>query len=83
MLRRNVVSLSLIAVFATIFSTQANADQFVTHVKGREVVVHDSPLPVIFHRLIPPNYGRHMTVREYREGRLPEIGPLGRITSSL
>lgn len=79
MLRR---TLSLMITFAVVFSTNANADQFVANVKGREVVVHDSPLPVIFHRLIPPNYGRHVTVREYREGRVPEIGPLGRITSS-
>lgn len=47
-------------------STQA--DQFVANLQGKEVVVHSNPLPVIFHRLIPPNYGRHVTAPEFRNG---------------
>ncbi len=55
-------------------STQA--EQFVANLQGKEVVVHSNPHPVIFHRLIPPNYGRHVTAREFRNGG--KSSPAGR-----
>ncbi len=52
-----------------LIANSASADQFIGHQSGREVVVHTSPLPVFLHRLVPPNYGRHVTVREYQATR--------------
>ncbi len=47
-------------------STQA--EQFVANLQGKEVVVHSNPLPVIFHRLIPPNLWATCHTREFRNG---------------
>ena len=52
-----------------ILANSAKADQFIGHQNGREVVVHTNPIPVFLHRLVPPNYGRHVTVREYQAAR--------------
>ncbi|MCY2984485.1 MAG: hypothetical protein NTY15_12745 [Planctomycetota bacterium] len=52
-----------------ILANSASADQFIGHQNGREVVVNTSPIPVFLHRLVPPNYGRHVTVREYQATR--------------
>jgi len=52
-----------------LLSNSASADQFIGHQNGREVVVHSNPIPVLLHRLVPPNYGRHVTVREYQATR--------------
>lgn len=49
----------------------SKAEQFVTRHHGREIVVHTNPIPVLLHRAIPPNFGRHVTVREYRAGKIP------------
>lgn len=49
----------------------ASADQFVTRHHGREIVVHTNPIPVLLHRAVPPNLGKHVTVREYRAGKIP------------
>lgn len=68
-MRRLLNAPALITAFLFLFVRQtAQADQFVANLQGKEVVVHSNPLPVIFHRLIPPNYGRHVTAREYRDG---------------
>ncbi len=68
-MRRILTAPALITVFLFLFAGQtAWADQYVANLQGKEVVVHSNPLPVIFHRLIPPNYGRHVTAREYRDG---------------
>lgn len=54
----------------TIFMANfASADQFIGHQNGREVVVHTNPIPVFLHRLVPPNVGRHVTIREYQASR--------------
>ncbi len=42
----------------------AQARQYVSHFHGREVVVHTSRVPVVMHRLVPPQHGRHVTERE-------------------
>jgi len=52
-----------------ILASTADAKQFTTQHRGRQVVVHSSPLPVILHRLVPPNVGRHVTIRQYQAGR--------------
>lgn len=52
-----------------ILASSASADQFIGNQNGREVVVHSNPIPVFLHRLVPPNYGRHVTIREYQASR--------------
>ncbi len=63
-----VGKISAFAVVAML-ANSALADQFTGHQNGREVVVHTNPIPVILHRLVPPNYGRHVTIREYQATR--------------
>jgi hypothetical protein len=55
-------------------SSTATAKQYVRHVHGKEVVVHTNPIPVVLHRLVPPQHGRHVTEREIRAGKLPQAG---------
>jgi hypothetical protein len=31
--------------------------------------VHSNPVPVFLHRLVPPNHGRHVTLKEYQSGK--------------
>jgi hypothetical protein len=60
----SLVSLVALAVVILI-ANSSSAEQFVAHQNGREVVVHSNPIPVLLHRLVPPNYGRHVTIKEY------------------
>lgn len=53
-------------------SGQANATQHKKIVNGKEVVVHSSPIPVILHRLVPPQHGRHVTQKEVAKGQVPQ-----------
>ncbi len=55
----------------SVFSESAFAKQYVRHVHGRDVVVHTNPVPVVLHRIVPPQYGRHVTERELQNGKLP------------
>jgi hypothetical protein len=41
-------------------------------VHGKEVVVHTNPIPVVLHRMVPPQHGRHMTERELQQGKAPQ-----------
>ncbi len=65
-----VVALGLMTV-----SGNANADQHKQIVNGREVVVHSNPIPVILHRLVPPQHGRHVTQKEVAGGKAPQQRP--------
>jgi len=65
LIRRSFVALTFVVLAPGI----ANAEQQLAQYRGQEVVVHSNPIPVILHRLVPPNYGRHVTVREYHAGR--------------
>lgn len=60
-----------IAIFFSISSMPASGKQYIQHVRGREVIVHTNPVPVVLHRLVPPQHGRHITERELRRGKLP------------
>lgn len=61
-----------ILTLALLFSASpALAGSYVTTYKGREVVVHSSPIPVILHRAVPPQLGRHVTQREIATGTVP------------
>ena len=68
---RLFAGVSTLSLFA-ILVDNASADQFVGRHHGREVVVHSNPIPVFLHRLVPPNYGRHVTIREYQVSRRNE-----------
>jgi hypothetical protein len=70
---------AIVAVFAATLivaamSGTASAKQYVKNVHGRQVVVHSSPIPVVLHRLVPPQHGRHITERELQSGRVPNPG---------
>ncbi len=70
--RTSFVALSMTFSFLFLASTESvSAKQYVRHVQGREVVVHTNPIPVVLHRLVPPQHGRHVTEQEIRRGRVP------------
>ncbi|MCY3006943.1 MAG: hypothetical protein NTV29_13325 [Planctomycetota bacterium] len=50
----------------------AEAKQYTRKIQGREVVVHTNPLPVVLHRMVPPQHGRHVTERELQQGKAPQ-----------
>ena len=52
----------------------AEAKQYTRKVHGKEVVVQTNPLPVVLHRMVPPQHGRHMTERELSQGKAPQSG---------
>ena len=63
----------LIAIFCLLsYATCVNADQHIQIVNGREVVVHSNPIPVILHRMVPPQFGRHVTQKEVANGKVPQ-----------
>ena len=73
---RRILGTGAIAKFNTLaiiflMASVSRADQFIGHQNGREVVVHTNPIPVFLHRLVPPNYGRHVSAREYQAVRHP------------
>ena len=53
-------------------SSNASAEKYKKIVNGREVVVHTNPIPVILHRMVPPQYGRHVTQKEISKGATPQ-----------
>lgn len=71
---RLAIVLSLICIG---FQGTADAKQYTRHVNGREVVVHTNPIPVLLHRAVPPQHGRHITQRELRTGQVPQSGRYG------
>ncbi|MBU6238241.1 MAG: hypothetical protein KGQ51_10455 [Planctomycetes bacterium] len=71
---RSAIALSLIFIG---FQGTADAKQYTRHVNGREVVVHTNPIPVLMHRAVPPQHGRHITQRELRTSQIPQAGRYG------
>lgn len=65
-----VVAVGLIAYMPQ----NAEATQYKKIVNGKEVIVHTNPIPVVLHRLVPPQHGRHVTVREINQGAVPSSG---------
>lgn len=57
--------------------SSVEARQYKKVVNGREVVVHTNPIPVVLHRMVPPQHGRHVTQREISGGSVPS----GRVVS--
>ena len=54
------------------FASQADATQHKQIVNGKEVIVHSNPIPVILHRLVPPQHGRHVTQKEVATRQIPQ-----------
>lgn len=57
-------------ILALAVPSVASAHQYVTTFQGREVVVHSNRLPVIMHRMVPPQLGRHITASELQSGKV-------------
>ena len=63
----------LIAILGVLlFSSHASAERYTQRVNGKEVVVHTNPIPVILHRMVPPQHGRHVTQKEVSKGSSPQ-----------
>ncbi|MCY2985757.1 MAG: hypothetical protein NTY15_19200 [Planctomycetota bacterium] len=70
---RKIVTIQLAAFSSVVaISSQANATQHKQIINGKEVIVHSSPIPVILHRLVPPQHGRHVTQKEVSSGHVPQ-----------
>ncbi len=69
---RNIATQFIAATVIFSLSGLANAEQHKQIVNGREVVVHTNPIPVILHRMVPPQHGRHVTQKEVVNGKLPQ-----------
>ncbi len=59
-----------VAILAVSAPGVASAHQYVTTFQGREVVVHSNRIPVIMHRMVPPQLGRHITASELHSGKV-------------
>lgn len=70
--------LRLVAVAVALLWTSGGVEgkQYTRRVQGREVVVHTNPIPVVLHRMVPPQHGRHVTEREISSGKVPQPGRL-------
>ena len=69
------VTTPLVGLLAFVmFSSNASAERYKKIVNGKEVVVHTNPIPVILHRMVPPQHGRHVTQKEVSKGSVPQTG---------
>ncbi len=65
----SIVTITLVAIVMTVSASDVSAKQHKQIVNGKEVVVHSNPIPVILHRMVPPQYGRHVTKKEVSHGK--------------
>lgn len=64
---RSKFALVTLCVATVLGNTQfTSAEQFIARHGNKQVVVHTNPIPVLLHRAVPPNVGRHITLREYK-----------------
>lgn len=70
---RGALTVVAVGVLASV-PNSAEATQYKKIVNGKEVVVHTNPIPVVLHRLVPPQHGRHVTAREVNQGAAPSSG---------
>ena len=66
------VTIPLFVLFLVCFVSDANAKQHKQNINGKEVVVHTNPIPVVLHRMVPPQHGRHVTQKEVSKGTVPQ-----------
>jgi len=65
-----VATLIVFGIFL-VLPLDASAKQYKQSIQGKEVVVHSNPIPVVLHRLVPPQHGRHVTQREVANRKNP------------
>lgn len=65
------LAIIIVAAVCFAFPCDAQAKLYKQVINGREVVVHTNPIPVVLHRMVPPQYGRHVTKREVEQGKVP------------
>ena len=70
-----IVTIPLVALILMALASDASAKQHTQNINGREVVVHTNPIPVILHRMVPPQHGRHVTQKEISKGMTPQSRP--------
>lgn len=70
-----IITIPVIALFFAISPSDTHAKQHTQNINGREVVVHTNPIPVILHRMVPPQHGRHVTQKEISKGITPQSRP--------
>jgi hypothetical protein len=68
--------LAMIVFTGVVSTVDVEAKQYEKIVGGREVVVHTNPVPVLMHRMVPPQLGRHITEKELHHGSIPSEGRL-------
>jgi len=66
------VTIPPFVLFLACFVSDANAKQHKQNINGKEVVVHTNPIPVVLHRMVPPQHGRHVTQKEVSKGTVPQ-----------
>jgi|GEM_PF-957211 len=73
--RKSILRISTTSLFVLgamiLSSSNAKAEKYKKVINGREVVVHTNPIPVILHRMVPPQYGRHVTKKELSKSAVP------------
>ncbi len=67
-----IVTIPLITLMLTALASDASAKQHTQNINGKEVVVHTNPIPVMLHRMVPPQHGRHVTQKEVAKGSIPQ-----------
>ena len=67
-----IVTIPLIALMLNALTSDAGAKQHTQRMNGKEVVVHTNPIPVMLHRMVPPQHGRHVTQKEISKANIPQ-----------
>ena len=67
-----IVTIPLAVLLLAAMSSDAGAKQHKQNINGKEVVVHTNPIPVVLHRMVPPQHGRHVTQKEVSNGTVPQ-----------
>jgi len=67
MIRKLIIGLAILPSLVGI----AGAQQHTTIINGKEFVVHSNRVPVVVHRVLPPYWNKHITVREMKSGNVP------------
>ncbi len=70
-----IATIPFIALMLMALASDASGKQHTQNLNGREVVVHTNPIPVILHRMVPPQHGRHVTQKEISKGMVPQSRP--------
>lgn len=67
-----ILTIPLFALMLNALTSDASAKQHTQRIDGKEVVVHTNPIPVMLHRMVPPQHGRHVTQKEISKSKSPQ-----------